>query len=147
VIEVREGRRSPYRVRRLEGKLSASFRVRAAAELQDALWRRWGDQIPVLADREPKIPPTLEARLLSPSQRELSTMLLAELLAAHPTRNEIDYPRDRANPVTLVPAPAQAGVRLVRRPYLPEIVEEIRADFLELEALLGGRSPSKGKKR
>lgn len=267
MIEVREGRRSPYRVRRLEGKLSASFRVRAAAELQDVLWRRWGDQIPVLADREPKIPPTLEARLLSPGQRELSTMLLAELLAAHPTRNEIptpakadepllgeyivdffpkwaagkvvlrgasdtpkarktidivqdglhrivfetqwkrdergwrvrdeggrvidlgwgstaaawiplrdfdiehvlalaekvddegigkeiwrkvrsflkqlidyaklrnDYPRDRANPVTLVPAPAQTGVRLVRRPYLPEIVEEIRADFLELEAL------------
>jgi hypothetical protein len=46
-----------------------------------------------------------------------------------------DYPRDRANPVTLVPAPAQTGVRLVRRPYLPEIVEEIRSDFLELEAL------------
>jgi hypothetical protein len=43
VIEVREGRRSPYRVRRLEGKLSASFRIKAAAELQDALWRRWGD--------------------------------------------------------------------------------------------------------
>jgi len=267
VIEVREGRRSPYRVRRLEGKLSASFRVKAAAELQDALWRRWGDQIPVLADREPKIPPALEARLLSPGQRELSTMLFAELLAAHPVRNEIpapskgdepllgeyivdffpkwaagkvvlrgasdtpkarktidivqdglhrivfetqwkrdkrgwrvrdeagrlldlgwgntaaawiplrnfdmehvlalaekvddegigkeiwrkvrsflkqlidyaklrnDYPRDRANPVTLVPAPAQTGVRLVRRPYLPEIVEEIRADFLELEVL------------
>ena len=57
VIEVREGRRSPYRVRRLEGKLSASFRVKAAAELQDALWRRWGDQVPVLVDREPKIPP------------------------------------------------------------------------------------------
>jgi hypothetical protein len=45
-----------------------------------------------------------------------------------------DYPRDRANPVTLVPAPAQTGVRLVRRPYLPEI-EQIRADFLELKAL------------
>jgi hypothetical protein len=82
VIEVREGRRSPYRVRRLEGKLSASFRIKAAAELQDALWRRWGDQIPVLVDQEPKIPPALEARLLSPGQRELSTMLFAELLAA-----------------------------------------------------------------
>jgi hypothetical protein len=267
VIEVREGRRSPYRVRRLEGKLSASFRIKAAAELQDALWRRWGDQIPVLVDQEPKIPPALEAQLLSPGRREVSTVLLAELLAAHPARSatrapakedepllgeyivdffpkwaqgkvvlrgasdtpkarktidivqdglhrivfetqwkrddhgwrvrdeagrvidlgwgstaaawiplrdfdmehvlalaekvedegigkEIwrkvrsflkqlidyaklrnDYPRDRANPVTLVPAPAQTGVRLVRRPYLPEIVEQIRADFLELEAL------------
>jgi hypothetical protein len=267
VIEVREGRRSPYRVRRLEGKLSASFRSKAAAELQDALWRRWGDQIPVLVDQEPKIPPALEAQLLSPGRREVSTVLLAELLAAHPARSatrapakedepllgeyivdffpkwaqgkvvlrgasdtpkarktidivqdglhrivfetqwkrddhgwrvrdeagrvidlgwgstaaawiplrdfdmehvlalaekvedegigkEIwrkvrsflkqlidyaklrnDYPRDRANPVTLVPAPAQTGVRLVRRPYLPEIVEQIRADFLELEAL------------
>jgi len=46
-----------------------------------------------------------------------------------------DFPRERANPVTLVAAPAQAGVRLVRKPYLPEIVEEIRADFLGLEAL------------
>jgi hypothetical protein len=268
VIEVREGRRSPYRVRRLEGKLSASFRVKAAAELQDALWRRWGDQIPVLVDREPKIPSPLEARLLSPGRRELSAVLLAELLSAHPARDEArapasndgallgeyivdffpkwaqgkvvlrgvsdkpkarktieivhdglhrivfetqwqrdergwrvrdaagrliglgwgktaaawiplrdfdmehvlalaervddeeigkeiwrkvrsflkqlidyaklrnDYPRERANPVTLVPAPAQTGVRLVRRPYLPEIVEEIRADFLELEALV-----------
>ena len=67
MIEVREGRRSPYRVRRLEGKLSASFRIKAAAELQDALWRRWGDQIPVLVDQEPKIPPALEAQLLSPA--------------------------------------------------------------------------------
>jgi hypothetical protein len=267
MIEVREGRRSPYRVRRLEGKLSASFRVKTAAELQDALWRRWGDQIPVLVDRAPKIPAALEARLLSPGPRELSTVLLGELLAAHPARSaarspanddtpllgeyvvdffpkwakgkvvlrgasdapkarktieivqdglhrivfetqwkrdergwrvrdkagrpvhlgwgkaaaawiplrdfdmehvlalaekvdddgigkEIwrkvrsflkqliddaklrnDYPRERANPVTLVPAPAQTGVRLVRKPYLPEIVEKIRADFLELEAL------------
>lgn len=46
-----------------------------------------------------------------------------------------DFPRDRANPVTLVRAPSQTGVRLVRRPYLPGIVEEIRADFLVLEAL------------
>src|SRR6266516_4956638 len=84
--------RSPYRVRRLEGKLSASFRVKAAAELQDALWRRWGDQIPVLADREPKLPPALEARLLSPGGRELSSVLLAELLAAHPARNEARAP-------------------------------------------------------
>ena len=87
MIEVRTGRRSPYRVRRLEGRLSASFRVKAAAELQDAHWRRWGHQIPVLADREPKIPPALEARLLSPGGRDLSSVLLAELLAAHPARN------------------------------------------------------------
>ena len=267
MIEVREGRRSPYRVRRLEGRLSASFRVKAAAELQDALWRRWGDQIPVLADQAPKLSRSLEARLLSPGKRELSAVLLGELLAAHPARTaspplaphdlpllgeyivdffpkwaegklvlrgasdapkarktieivqdglhrivfetewkrdergwrirdetgrlidigwgaaaaawiplrdfdmehvlalaekvddegigkEIwrkvrsflkqlidyaklrnDYPRERANPVTLVPAPAQTGVRLVRKPYLPEIVEEIRADFLKLETL------------
>jgi hypothetical protein len=58
---------------------------------------------------------------------------LKQLIDYAKLRNE--YPRDRANPVTLVPGPVQAGVRLVRRPYLPEIVEEIRADFLELEAL------------
>jgi hypothetical protein len=52
-----------------------------------------------------------------------------------------DDPRDRANPVTLVPAPAQTGVRLVRRPYLPEIVEEMRSGFLELEAPLPHRRP------
>jgi hypothetical protein len=39
VIEVREGRRSPYRVRRLEGKLSASFRVRAARRALASLGR------------------------------------------------------------------------------------------------------------
>jgi hypothetical protein len=267
LIEFREGRRSPYRVRRHEGRLSASFRVKAAAELQDALWRRWGDQVPVLVDREPKIAATLEARLLSPGPRELPTMLLGQLLAAHSARSDTrvpaddenpllgeyivdffpkwaegkvvlrgasdtpkarktidivhdglhrivfetrwerdergwrvrdeagrpvdlgwgkaaaawiplrdfdmehvlalaekvddqgigkeiwrkvrsflkqlvdyaklrnDYPRNRANPVTLVPAPAQSGVRLVRKPYLPDIVEEIRADLLELETL------------
>ena len=59
-----------------------------------------------------------------------------------------DYPRDRANPVTLVPAPAQTGVRLVRRPYLPEIVEGIRADFLELEALFeAGVRRARGRSR
>jgi hypothetical protein len=92
VIEVREGRRSPYRVRRLEGKLSASFRVKAAAELQDALWRRWGDQIPVLVDEERKIPPELEARLLSPGRRELPTVLLAGLLTTHPARSATRAP-------------------------------------------------------
>jgi hypothetical protein len=57
-----------------------------------------------------------------------------------------DYPRDRANPVTLVPGPTQSGVRLVRRPYLPEIVEDIRADFLVLEALCrAGARRSRGR--
>jgi hypothetical protein len=98
-LEVREGRRSPYRVRRLEGKLSASFRVKAAAELQDALWRRWGDQIPVLADQEPKIPPALEARLLSPGRRELSTVLLAELLTAHPATSATRAPAKEDAPL------------------------------------------------
>ncbi len=65
MIEFRENRRSPYRVRRLGGRLTASFRVKAAAELQDALWRRWGDLVPVLTDQEPKITRTLEARLLN----------------------------------------------------------------------------------
>ena len=90
MIEVREGRRSPYRVRRLQGKLSASFRVKAAAELQDALWRRWGDQIPVLADREPKIPPALEARLLSPGQREE----IDRVYQAYPHLNDDDFVRE-----------------------------------------------------
>jgi hypothetical protein len=267
VIEVREGRRSPYRVRRLEGKLSASFRVKAAAELQDALWARWGEQVPVLVDRAPKLSRPLETRLLSArSGREITPALLASLLAAHPARAEpavssaddvgpllgeyvveffpkwaegkvvlrgnsarpkarktivivqdglhrvvfetrwkrdehgwrvrdgegrfvdlgwgeaaaawiplrdfdiehvlalaekvdaekigreiwrkvrsflkqlIDYaqlkkdfPRERPNPVTLVAPPPQTGVKLVRRPYPPEIVERIRADFLALE--------------
>ena len=99
MIEVREGRRSPYRVRRLEGKLSASFRIKAAAELQDALWRRWGDQNPVLVDQEPKIPPALEARLLSPGRREVSTVLLAELLAAHPARSATRAPAKEDEPL------------------------------------------------
>ena len=270
MIEVRERRRSPYRVRRLGGKLTASFSVRAAAEIQDALWARWGDRIPVLVDQVPKLGRTLEARLLNGSRgRELPPALLASLLAAHPARAEEplavmdemepllgeyvvdffprwaegkvilrgssakpkarktieivqdglhrivfetrwkrdergwrvrdengcvvdlgwgegaaawiplrdfdiehvlalaekverdgigkeiwrkvrsflkqlvdyaqlkkDFPRDRANPVTLVAAPPQTGVRLVRKPYTPQIVEEIRADFLVLEALV-----------
>jgi hypothetical protein len=269
VIEVREGRRSPYRVRRLEGKLSASFRVKAAAELQDALWARWGEQVPVLVDQAPKLSRALETRLLSARRgREIPPALLASLLAAHPARAEpavssvddiglllgeyvveffpkwaegkvvlrgnsarpkarktidivqdglhrivfetrwrrdehgwrvrdgegrfvdlgwgeaaaawiplrdfdiehvlalaekvdaekigkeiwrkvrsflkqlIDYaqlkkdfPRERPNPVTLVAPPPQTGVRLVRRPYPPEIVERIRADFLTLEEI------------
>ena len=251
------------------GRLTASFKVKAAAELQDALWARWGDQIPVLADQVPKLSRTLETRLLNGSRgRAISPALLANLLAAHPARAEpalravddsarllgeyvveffpkwaegkvilrgssaqpkarktidivqdglhrivfetrwkrdehgwrvrdadgrfvdlgwgeaaaawiplrdfdiehvlalaekvddekigkeiwrkvrsflkqlIDYaqlkkdfPRERANPVTLVAAPPQTGVRLVRKPYPPEIVEQIRADFLVLEAI------------
>jgi len=46
-----------------------------------------------------------------------------------------DFPRDRANPVSLVAPPPQTGVKLVRRPYPPEIVERIRVDFLELEEI------------
>ena len=46
-----------------------------------------------------------------------------------------DYPRERPNPVKQVAAPTQTGVGRVRKPYLPDIVEKIRADFLELEAL------------
>jgi hypothetical protein len=269
MIEFREGRRSPYRVRRLGGRLTASFGVRAAAELQDALWARWGEQIPVLVDQPPKLSRSLEAQLLS--GRRGNTMpppLLGSLLAAHPARadpiavsvdddgpllgeyvvdffprwaegkvilrgssprpkakktidivqdglhrivfetrwkrdergwrvrdaegrlvdlgwgegaaawiplrdldiehvlalaekvdedkigKEIwrkvrsflkqlldyaqlkkDFPRERPNPVTLVAPPPQTGVNLVRRPYPPEIVERIRADFLALEEI------------
>jgi hypothetical protein len=269
MIEFREGRRSPFRVRRLGGRLTASFSVKGAAELQDALWARWGDQIPVLADQAPKLSRTLETRLLNGSRvRAISPALLTNLLAAHPARAEPttsfvddigpllgeyvvdffpkwaegkvilrgssaqpkarktidivqdglhrivfetrwkrdehgwrardssgrlidlgwgegaaawiplrefdiehvlalaekvdhdrigkeiwrkvrsflkqlvdyaqlkkDFPRERANPVTLVRAPPQTGVRLVRKPYPPEIVEEIRADFLVLDAV------------
>ena len=51
-----------------------------------------------------------------------------------------DFPRERANPVTLVAPPPQTGVKLVRRPYPPEIVERIRADFLALERISRGGS-------
>jgi hypothetical protein len=44
-----------------------------------------------------------------------------------------DFPRERPNPVTLVAPPPQTGVRLVRKPYSPEIVERIWADFVLLE--------------
>ena len=270
MIEVREGRRSPYRVRRLGGKLTASFSVRSAAEIQDALWARWGDRIPVLVDQTPKLGRALEARLLNgvagptyplrfsraysryilrepktpfPLSRILEPLLgeyvvdffskwaegkvilrgsstqpkarktieivqdglhrivfetrwerdergwrvrdehgffvdlgwgdgaaawiplrefdiehvlaLAEKVEKEKVGKEIwrkvrsflkqlidyaqlknDFPRGRANPVTLVAAPPQTGVRLVRKPYTPDIVEEIRADFLVLEALV-----------
>ena len=269
MIELREGRRSPYRVRRLGGRLTASFGVKAAAELQDALWARWGDQIPVLVDQPPKLPRSLQAQLLSGRRgKTMPPSLLGILLAAHPARADpiavamddggpllgeyvvdffprwaegkvilrgssprpkakktidivqdglhrivfetrwkrdehgwrvrdahgqlfdlgwgdvaaawiplrefdiehvlalaekvesegigkevwrkvrsflkqlIDYaqlkkdfPRERANPVTLVAPPPQTGVKLVRRPYPPEIVERIRSDFLALEEI------------
>ena len=87
MIEVRAGRRSPYRVRRLGGRLTASFTVKAAAELQDGLWARWGDQIPTLADQTPKLTRTLETRLLSGGRGSaISPALLSSLLAAHPAR-------------------------------------------------------------
>jgi hypothetical protein len=269
VIEHRPDRRSPYRVRRLGGRLTASFSVKAAAELQDALWARWGDQIPVLADQPPNLSRNLETRLLGGSRgRAIAPALLAALLAAHPMRaalqaapiHEIgpllgeyvveffpkwaegkvvlrgsspqpkakktidivqdglhrivfstqwkrdehgwrlrdsdgrlvdlgwgeaaaawtplrdfdiehvlalaekvdeerigrevwrkvrsflkqmidyaqlkkDFPRERANPVTLVASPPQTGAKLIRRPYPPEIVERIRTDFLALERI------------
>jgi hypothetical protein len=268
VIETRPGRPSPFRVRRLEGKLTASFSNRDAAEMQDALWARWREQIPVLADRQPTLSVSLRARLLGSGGRELSPTLLGQLLAAHPARNGVRptptgvngdgvllgeyvveffprwaegrlpgrrpekkgekttgivedglhrivfqtrwerdhrgwrtrdingdyishgwgdgaiawvplrdlsvshvaaldamvrdkgiglevwrkvrsflkqlveyaqleelYPEERRNPVTAIPAPAQTGVKIVRRPYPPEIVEKIRADFLHLEEL------------
>lgn len=70
-----------HRVRRK--RLEQYFRNAAAADLQDKLWKRWGARIPVLVDREPKVPPTLLAQLLSPSS-ELSDLLLGQLLAHHP---------------------------------------------------------------
>src|SRR5262245_64092485 len=88
MIEYREGRRSPYRVRRRNGALTASFALKAAAELQDALWGRWGGQIPVLADKEPRITTALQARLFNKGARELPSTLLAQLLAAHQARHD-----------------------------------------------------------
>jgi hypothetical protein len=57
-----------------------------------------------------------------------------------------DFPRDRANPVTLVAPPPQTGVKLVRRPYAPEIVERIRADFLAL-AIIARRGSRRARGR
>jgi hypothetical protein len=58
-----------------------------------------------------------------------------------------DFPRERANPVTLVAPPPQTRVKLIRRPYTPEIVERIRADFLAIEqiARMGSRRSRKNK--
>src|SRR5581483_12288090 len=72
---------------RLGGRLTASFSVKAAAELQDALWARWGDQVPVLADQAPKLGRTLETKLLGGvRERSMPPALLASLLSAHPAR-------------------------------------------------------------
>jgi hypothetical protein len=281
MIEFREGRRSPYRVRRLGGRLTASFGVKAAAELQDALWARWGEQIPVLVDEPPKLPRSLETQLLSGRRgNAIPPALLGTLLAAHPARADVtavsvddggpllgeyvvdffprwaegkvilrgssvkpkakktidivqdglhrivfetrwkrdehgwrvrdahgrvvdlgwgdaapawiplrefdiehvlalaervdsegmgkevwrkvrsflkqlvdyaqlkkDFPRERPNPVTLVAPPPQTGVKLVRRPYPPEMVERIRADFLTLaEIARRGARRARGRK-
>jgi hypothetical protein len=77
-----------YRVKRLEGRLTATFHHEEAAQLQDLLWGRRGAAIPVLADQKPMVPATLLASLLGPKSIELSATLLAQLLAAHPSRDE-----------------------------------------------------------
>ena len=46
-----------------------------------------------------------------------------------------DYLRNRANPVTPVPAPAQMLSHVLSASRTSDIVEKIRADFLELETL------------
>lgn len=78
-----------YRVKRKEGALQATFRHRGVAELQDALWARWGGRVPVLDDREPKLPLPLRARLLSPDTVDLSEGLLGDLLAHHPAASPL----------------------------------------------------------
>jgi hypothetical protein len=101
-IDFRENRPSPWRVRRLDGKLDASFANEAAARLQDALWARWKAQIPALADRQPKLRAGLLERLVSRNgRRELDPMLLSQLLADHPARDQLQVerrPRSRTRP-------------------------------------------------
>jgi len=75
-----------YRVRRdRDGGLTATFENQGAANLQDALWGRWGARIPLLADREPTLPVTLRAVLLSRDTVDLTDDLLARLLSFQPT--------------------------------------------------------------
>jgi hypothetical protein len=77
-------------------------------------------------------------------QRKLHNFLSQAMNSAH---LKDKYPEERRNPVSVVPAPKQKGVKKVRRPYLPEIVERIRADFLELERLVqAGERSSRGHK-
>jgi hypothetical protein len=58
-----------------------------------------------------------------------------------------DFPRERGNPVTLVAPPPQTGVKLVRRPYPPDIIERIRADFLALDEIARrGERRARGRK-
>jgi hypothetical protein len=78
-----------YRVKRLEGRLTATFRNRDAAELQDALWGRWGAAIPILADSKVSVGADLLARFVSRETPELSPGLLTQLLAKHPARDLI----------------------------------------------------------
>lgn len=87
MIEYRPDRRSPHKVKRHEGQLSASFVDQDTAEFQDALWGLWHEQIPALANQPLTIPTSLQARLLDKNGRKtLAPGLLAELLAAHPAR-------------------------------------------------------------
>jgi hypothetical protein len=78
-----------FRVKRFEGRLTATFTNRPAAELQDALWARWGESIPVLMDKQPQVPLTLRTRLLDKRTAELSDQLLADLLARHPAASHV----------------------------------------------------------
>jgi hypothetical protein len=93
-IDFRRNRPSPWRVRRLDGKLDASFACEAAARLQDALWARWKTQVPALADREPKLRAGLLERLLAHNgRRDLDPTLLTQLLADHPARDQLEVAR------------------------------------------------------
>lgn len=84
-----------YRVRRdRDGGLTASFKSQGAANLQDALWGRWGARIPLLADREPTLPVTLRAVLLSRDTADLSDDLLARLLSFQPIAGVAGASRD-----------------------------------------------------
>jgi hypothetical protein len=88
MIEQRSSKKKgiSYRVKRLEGRLTATFYEIEAARLQDALWGRWGAAIPVLADQKPKVAATLIGSLVDPKAAEISPALLANLFAAHPAR-------------------------------------------------------------
>jgi integrase len=87
VIESRQRKKGmTFRVKRLEGRLTGTFRCEDAARLQDALWGRWGDAIPLLADCEVAVPADLLARLVNRATSELSPGLLTQLLVKHPAR-------------------------------------------------------------
>src|SRR5947209_18375044 len=90
MIEPRKSKKrvESYRVKRLEGRLTATFYTREAAQLQDSLWGRWGAEIPALADQKPRVSATLLGSILDKQANELSPILLAQLVAAHPVRLE-----------------------------------------------------------